>query len=122
VSGTDGATSTFNGTSLKADGGQGSQWPVITTGGGIFGVTGNKANSVGDTKNRLLAVELGEVIDAIGCRVEPRGDRRDLANLPQDERHGGERRQDAIAPCAIPDLTVHGEDRFGLPSHGPLAM
>ena len=44
-----------------------------------------------------------------------------LEHLSQDERHRGDRRAHAIAPCGIPDLTAHGKDGFGLQPHGPLA-
>src|SRR5687768_1752529 len=44
-----------------------------------------------------------------------------MQNLPQEELHGRDRRQHAVAPCGIPDLTAYGEDSFGLQQYGPLA-
>jgi hypothetical protein len=33
-----------------------------------------------------------------------------LQHLEQEERHGGDRREDAVAPGGIPALTAHGHD------------
>ncbi len=37
-----------------------------------------------------------------------------MQNLQQEELHGGDRREHAIAPGGIPDLTAHGQEGFGL--------
>jgi hypothetical protein len=40
---------------------------------------------------------------------------------PQEARHGGDRREHAVAPPGLPHLTPPGEDGFGLPQRGPLS-
>jgi hypothetical protein len=42
-----------------------------------------------------------------------------MEKLSQAERHRGNRREHAIAPGGIPDLTAQGKDRFGLQQRGP---
>src|SRR5512132_2908843 len=43
-----------------------------------------------------------------------------MQNLQQEEVYGGDRREHAVAPCGIPDLTAHRQNGFGLQQHGPL--
>jgi hypothetical protein len=44
-----------------------------------------------------------------------------MQDLQQEELHGRDRRQHAVAPGGIPNLTAHGQNGFGLQQHGPLA-
>jgi hypothetical protein len=44
-----------------------------------------------------------------------------MQNLEQEELHGGDWREHAVAPCGIPDLPAYRQDGFGLQQHGPLA-
>ena len=44
-----------------------------------------------------------------------------MQNLQQEELHGGDWREHAVAPRGIPDLPAHRQDGFGLQQHGPLA-
>src|SRR6266699_812977 len=43
-----------------------------------------------------------------------------MQNLQQEYLHGGDRREDAVAPPGIPDLAAHREDSVGLQQRGPL--
>jgi hypothetical protein len=42
-------------------------------------------------------------------------------NLPQEERHGGYRREHAVTPPGITNLAPHGEEGFGWQPRGPFA-
>ena len=44
-----------------------------------------------------------------------------VQNLQQEELHRGDRREHAVAPGGIADLTAYRQDGFGLQQHGPLA-
>jgi hypothetical protein len=44
-----------------------------------------------------------------------------MQNLSQEELHGGDRRQYAVAPPGIADLATGCENRVGSQQHGPLA-
>jgi hypothetical protein len=43
-----------------------------------------------------------------------------MQHLQQEEVYGGDRREHAVAPGGIPDLTAHRQNGFGLQQHGPL--
>jgi hypothetical protein len=44
-----------------------------------------------------------------------------LQNLSQEGLHRRDRREHAVAPGGIPDLTTYRQDSVGLQQHGPLA-
>ena len=44
-----------------------------------------------------------------------------VQNLPQEELHGRDRREQAIAPSGVPNFPAHCLDGFGWQQHGPLA-
>src|SRR5215510_8694745 len=44
-----------------------------------------------------------------------------MQDLQQEELHGGDGREDAVAPPGIADLATGCENRFGLQQRGPLA-
>ena len=44
-----------------------------------------------------------------------------MQHLSQEARHGGDRREQAVAPCGRPDLPAHRENGVGWPQHGPFA-
>src|SRR6266511_3877540 len=44
-----------------------------------------------------------------------------IQNLQQEELHGRDRREHAVAPPGIADLATHRENSFGLQQRGPLA-
>ena len=43
-----------------------------------------------------------------------------VQNLQQEAVHGGDRREDAVAPAGIPNLAAHSQDGVGLEQQGPL--
>src|SRR5512132_245250 len=43
-----------------------------------------------------------------------------MQHLPQEEVYGGDRREHAVAPGGILDLTTHRQHGFGLQQYGPL--
>jgi len=43
-----------------------------------------------------------------------------MENLQEEELHGRDRYEHAVAPCGVPDLTAHGQDGVGLQQGSPL--
>lgn len=62
------------------------------------------AGLTGDRRTEPQARQMGQV--ATGSVA--------MENLSQEELHSCDRREHAIAPCGIHDLTSHGQDGFGL--------
>ena len=48
-------------------------------------------------------------------------DRVTVPHLQQEEVHGGDGREDAVAPAGLPTLAAHRQDGFGLEQQSPLA-
>jgi hypothetical protein len=44
-----------------------------------------------------------------------------LANVPQEELHGGDRREHPVTPPGLPNLATHGQDGVGLQQRSPFA-
>jgi hypothetical protein len=44
-----------------------------------------------------------------------------MQNLQQEELYRSDRREHAVAPGGLPDLTAHRQDGFGWQQDGPLA-